>query len=161
ASSMTQVWRNWRTTPKTWRRSFPAGWRLRTWRRSSITSCGMTSEGRWSMSVSPGRVTALWLTLRILAKFGGVAEPTEVIAHACLSPFRGGGLPIQDGYDLARFGGFVAEGDGLCCLTDPGRAALALCDEDEPNQPVRGLLVSTLFLRRPPTWVSYWQGDPN
>jgi hypothetical protein len=110
---------------------------------------------------SLGRVTALWLVLRTLAKFGNRAATTEVISFASRSSLRSGGLPVKDGYRLAIIGDFVREDKNETHVSDLGFTALGLCDEDEPNEEVRRLLVSTIILRRPPAWVAYWQGDPS
>ena len=110
---------------------------------------------------SPGRITALWLVLRTIAKLAHPAATTEVIAFASRSSLRSGGLPVKDGYRLAVIGGFVRQHGNDSNLTDLGLTALGLCGEDEPNGEVRRLLVSTIMLRRPPAWVAYWQGDPS
>jgi hypothetical protein len=110
---------------------------------------------------SLGRITALWLVLRTLAKFGNRGTTTEVISFASRSSLRSGSLPVKDGYRLALVGGFVKQDGFESRVADLGLTALGLCNEDEPNEEVRRLLVSTIILRRPPAWVAYWQGDPS
>jgi hypothetical protein len=110
---------------------------------------------------SLGRITALWLVLRTLSKFGNRAATTEVISFALRSSLRSGSLPVRDGYRLAIMGGFVREEGDETRVADLGFTALGLCDEDEPSEEVRRLLVSTIILRHPPAWVAYWQGDPS
>jgi hypothetical protein len=99
--------------------------------------------------------------LRTLAKFGNHAPASEVISFASRSSLRSGSLPVKDGYRLAIIGGFIREDENELRLADLCVAALGLCEEDEPNDEVRRLLVSTIILRRPPAWVAYWQGDPS
>lgn len=110
--------------------------------------------------LTPGRFTALWVVLRALLHLGERADREELLSFARRSGLRAGGLPISDGYALAAAGGFVVEQDDAVSLSDVGRAALGRCAEEEPTQEVSRFLASVLLLRRPPTWVAYWQGDP-
>ncbi len=114
----------------------------------------MTSIPRFS----PGRFTALWLVLRSVSRLGDGVGKEDLLAFAGRSALRAGGLPISDGYDLAVFGGFLTAGD-QAHLTALGRNALARGQEDEPSPEVLQCFASVLFLRRPPPWVAYWQGD--
>ncbi len=109
---------------------------------------------------TPGRFTALWVVLRSVAKLGGMADREELISFARRDGLRCGGLPIKDGYQLAVLGGFLYEGERVS-ITDLGHEALGRGVEDEPSQEVLRLFSSLLFLRHPPVWVAYWQGDPS
>lgn len=109
---------------------------------------------------TPGRFTALWVILRSVEKLGGTADREELLSFARRDGLRCGGLPIKDGYELAVLGGFLPEGDKVTA-TELGREALGRGAEDEPSQEVLRLFASVLFLRHPPAWVAYWQGDPS
>lgn len=109
--------------------------------------------------LTPGRLTALWLVLRSLARLGGVARADELLALASRSALRCGGLPVRDGLQLAREGEFI-EGTDELVLAPLGEDVLARSNEEEPNTDVLRLFTSVLVLRNPPMWVAYWQGDP-
>lgn len=113
-----------------------------------------------SVRLTPGRLTALWLVLQSLAELGGRAEVSDLRATARRSALRAGGLPVPDGLTLAREGGFVFESAGTCALEPLGERALAMSEEEEPSPDVLRLFITVLFLRRPPTWVAWWQGSP-
>lgn len=110
--------------------------------------------------LTPGRLTALWLVLRSLAKLGGRVDAEELVGFAAKSSLRSGGLPVRDGLRLAVRGRFVHEAPLGVSLTETGNESLRLCAEDEPNSAVRRLFLSVLVLMDPPAWVAYWQGDP-
>lgn len=110
--------------------------------------------------LTPGRLTALWLVLRSLAKLGGRVDAEELVGFAAKSSLRSGGLPVRDGLRLALRGRFVHEAPLGVSLSETGRESLGLCAEDEPNSAVRRLFLSVLVLMDPPAWVAYWQGDP-
>ena len=112
------------------------------------------------LRLTPGRLTALWLVLRSLAKLGRVARRDGLIAIASRSALRSGGLPVRDGLELACRGGFVSGDDDLA-LTSLGDEVLALTAEEEPNSSVLRVFTSVLVLQDPPIWVAYWQGDPS
>jgi hypothetical protein len=116
----------------------------------------MTSMPRFT----PGRFTALWVVLRSVAKLGGTTNRDELISFARRDGLRCGGLPIKDGYQLGVLGGFL-EQKGNVSLTELGHEALRRGDEEEPSEQVLRLFASVLFLRHPPAWVAYWQGDPS
>lgn len=109
--------------------------------------------------ISPGRMTALWVVLRSAARLGDGISEDDLLTFARRSGLRGGGLPIKDGFELARTGGFVS-GVGTVRLTALGHDALSRGDEEEPSQDVLRLFTSVLVLRYPPAWVACWQGDP-
>jgi len=109
---------------------------------------------------TPGRFTALWVVLRSVATLGGTADLDELISFARRDGLRSGGLPIKDGYQLGVLGGFLEQA-GSVSLTDLGYEALRRGDEEEPSEQVLRLFASVLFLRHPPAWVAYWQGDPS
>ncbi len=108
---------------------------------------------------TPGRFTALWVVLRSVEKLGGTADREELLSFARKDGLRCGGLPIKDGYELATLGGFLLEGD-IVTATELGFEALGRGAEDEPSHEVLRLFASVLFLKYPPAWVAYWQGDP-
>ena len=110
--------------------------------------------------ISPGRLTALWVVLRSIVKLGEVISVEELLAFSRRSGLRCGGLPIAEGFALAVHGGFLTTGDPVR-LTGLGREALERGSEEEPTQDVLRLFVSALVLRYPPSWVAYWQGDPD
>lgn len=112
------------------------------------------------MSLSAGRITACWFTLRCLDRLGGRANRADLLSHASRSSLRSGGLPIRDGIRLAVEGGLIDDQPDHLQMNAIGRDALALGVEDEPTPEVRRFLVSRLLLADPPTWVVYWQGDP-
>jgi hypothetical protein len=114
-----------------------------------------------SVRLTRGRLTALWLMLQTLGELGGGAEVSDLRASARRSALRAGGLPISDGLKLAREGGFVFESAGTCALEPLGERALGMSYEEEPPPEVLRLFVTVLFLRRPPTWVAWWQGAPD
>lgn len=109
---------------------------------------------------TPGRFTALWLVLRSVEKLGGTADREELLSFARRDGLRCGGLPIKDGYELAILGGFLLEGDRVTA-TELGCDALGRGSEDEPSPEVLRLFASVMFLKHPPAWVAYWQGDPS
>src|SRR6266704_6802309 len=109
---------------------------------------------------TPGRFTALWVVLRSVAKLGGTAGREEVLAFARRDGLRSGGLPVKDGYHLAVLGGFLRD-DTAVSLTELGCGAVGRSEEEEPPDDVLRLFASVLFLRHPPAWVAYWQGDPS
>ncbi len=109
--------------------------------------------------ISPGRLTAVWVVLRSVEKLGDSVPAEQLLSFARRSGLRCGGLPIEDGFDLALFGGFVAH-DDLVRLTELGREALSRGAEEEPTREVLRLFLSVYLLRRPPAWIAYWQGDP-
>lgn len=109
---------------------------------------------------TPGRFTALWVVLRSLKRLGECVTEDELLAFARRSGLRAGGLPVGDGYALATLGAFIEDRGGRLYLTSLGHEALAHFDDDEPNPGVLRLFASVLFLRHPPAWVAYWQGNP-
>jgi hypothetical protein len=113
-----------------------------------------------SVRLTPGRLTALWLVLQTLRDLGGRAEVSDLRAAARRSGLRAGGLPVPDGLQLAREGGFIVESAGVCVLETLGERALSLSGEEEPPPEVLRLFITVLFLRRPPAWVAWWQGSP-
>lgn len=113
-----------------------------------------------SVSLTAGRVTACWFTLRSLHRLGGQATRSDLLAFASRSSLRSGGLPVRDGIRLATEGGLAEERGDRLHLTETGTAALGLGTEDEPTTTARRFLVTRLLLADPPTWVAYWQGDP-
>ena len=113
-----------------------------------------------SVRLTPGRLTALWLILQTLAELGGRAEVSDLRASARRSALRAGGLPVPDGLKLAQEGGFMSESSGTCVLAPLGERAVTMTDEEEPTPEVLRLFITVLFLRRPPTWVAWWQGSP-
>ena len=82
-----------------------------------------------------GRVTALWLVLRTLAKFGTV--PIQLGRILCIEKLTPKRRPSGEGWlpprDHRRFrpGGRKRES-----VADLGFTALGLCDEDEPSEEV-------------------------
>jgi hypothetical protein len=114
-----------------------------------------------SVSLSVGRITACWFTLRSLERLGGHATREELVAHASRSSLRSGGLPIRDGLRLAIEGGLVETTQDRLNITEIGTSALAITSEDEPSPRARRFLITRLLLADPPPWVAYWQGDPN
>lgn len=115
----------------------------------------MTSIPRFT----PGRFTALWVVLRSLNRLGEGIRDDELLTFARRSGLRAGGLPVADGLTLAIQGDFIEVTDGRVHLTSLGKEALARVDDDEPAPEVLRLFSSVLFLRHPPTWVAYWQGN--
>jgi hypothetical protein len=113
-----------------------------------------------SVRLTPGRLTALWLVLQTLAELGGRAELSDLRATARRSALRAGGLPVPDGLNLAREGGFVFESTGMCVLEPLGERVLAMSDDEEPPPEVLQLFITVLCLRQPPAWVAWWQGSP-
>lgn len=113
-----------------------------------------------SVRLTSGRLTALWLVLQTLAELGGQADLSDLRATARRSALRAGGLPVTDGLNLAREGGFVFESTGTCVLEPLGERVLAMSDQEEPPTEVLRLFITVLFLRQPPTWVAWWQGSP-
>lgn len=111
-------------------------------------------------TISPGRLTALWVVLRSIVKLGEIVSVEELLAFSRRSGLRSGGLPIADGFALAVHGGFLTAGDPAR-LTGLGREALELGSDEEPTQHALRLFASVLVLRHPPPWVAYWQGDPD
>jgi hypothetical protein len=111
--------------------------------------------------LTPGRITALWVILTTLKRFGSRAEREEVRSFASRSSLRSGGLPISEGLELARVGNFVREIGANIELAPLGQDALSQCTDDEPTPAVRRLFLSVLMLKEPPYWVAYWQGDPS
>jgi hypothetical protein len=110
--------------------------------------------------ISPGRLTALWVVLRALHGLGDHGELEELRRHAARTSLRSGGLPIRDGLTLAIAGTFAVRSGDTLTLSPLGREALALGEEDEPNNAARRLFLSVLLLREPPPWVAFWQGQP-
>lgn len=113
-----------------------------------------------SVRISPGRLTALWTVIRTLQKMGGSAQKDELRRMASRTSLRSGGLPIKDGLQLALEGGFIVSRDEELYLDYLGIEAIQLESEDEPGPELLRMFLSILFLRDPPTWVAYWQGDP-
>ena len=109
--------------------------------------------------ISPGRLTAVWVILRSVEKLGDSVAPDQLLPFARRSGLRCGGLPIEDGFDLAVVGGFLVH-DEVVRLTDLGREALSRSTEEEPTREVLRLFLSVYVLRQPPAWIAYWQGDP-
>ena len=109
---------------------------------------------------TPGRFTALWVVLRSAADLGGVVDRQELLSFSRRNGLRCGGLPIKDGFQLAVLGGFLNDGEEVG-ISDLGRVALERSDEEEPSPDVLRLFTSVLFLRYPPAWIAYWQGDPS
>ncbi len=133
-------------------------------RRSSITYSSANDEKRMSRvpPLTPGRLTALWVVLRTLARFGGGAKAGALKALAGRTALRSGGLPIEDGFELGVVGGLLVQnGSESVRLGPTGSEALSLDDEDEPNPEVLRLFLSVFTLADPPAWVAYWQGDPS
>lgn len=112
------------------------------------------------ISLTPGRITALWLVLRSVEKLGGESSRSDLMRVASRSSLRSGGLPISDGLQLGLRGKFVRQSGEHLSLTEFGRGVLALAAEDEPPQEARRVFLSVLLLSDPPPWVAYWQGDP-
>lgn len=111
--------------------------------------------------LSPGRLTATWLVLRVADRLGG-RIPREVLRRdASRSSLRSGGLPISDGMRLAVAGGLLAVIENDVALTGRARRLLTLGSEDEPEQEARQAMASLLLLNDPPPWVAYWQGAPD
>lgn len=104
-------------------------------------------------------MTALWVVLRSADRLGDGITGDELVAFARRSGLRAGGLPIKDGFELARIGGFIG-GTETLRLSKLGRDALSRGSEEEPSQDVLRLFASVLVLRHPPAWVACWQGDP-
>lgn len=109
--------------------------------------------------ISPGRLTAVWVILRSVEKLGDSVPTEQLLLFARRSGLRCGGLPIEDGFDLAVMGGFLAH-DEIVRLTHLGREALSRSTEEEPTREVLRLFLSVYLLRQPPAWIAYWQGDP-
>ena len=109
--------------------------------------------------LSPGRLTALWIVLRTLEQFGGLGPTKEIKTYASRTSLRSGGLPIHDGYELARKGEFIVEDSGAVRIAPLGEEALRIGTEPEPNDAVLQLFLSVLVLRHPPSWVAFWQGN--
>lgn len=114
-----------------------------------------------SVSISPGRITACWFVLRCLERLGGQATRPDLVTVASRSSLRSGGLPIRDGIRLATEGRLIVVHEEDLLLSAEGIDALELGTEDEPTPAARRFLVSRLLLADPPTWVIYWQGDPD
>jgi len=114
---------------------------------------------RPTLRISPGRLTAVWVILRSVEKLGDSVPVQQLLPFARRSGLRCGGLPIEDGFDLAVAGGFLAH-DEIVRLTDLGREALSRSTEEEPTREVLRLFLSVYLLRQPPSWIAYWQGDP-
>lgn len=112
-----------------------------------------------SVRLSPGRLTALWIVLRSLHRLGDSAVIEDLRRTASRTSLRSGGLPVGDGLKLALEGQFLTQQDDRLVISPLGREALDLSNEEEPTDDVRLLFVSSLLLRDPPAWVSFWQGD--
>lgn len=113
-----------------------------------------------TVSLSAGRITACWFTLRCLERLGGSASRSDLLSHASRSSLRSGALPIRDGIRLALEGRLLDQPGEHLQFSSIGLDTLALGTEDEPTPEARRFLVSRLLLADPPTWVVYWQGDP-
>jgi hypothetical protein len=111
-------------------------------------------------ALTPGRVTAAWLVIRTIDKLGDGAPTADVDRYARRSSLRGGGLPVKDGITLTLAGGLATETAGGIALSDLGRRALAMSDSDDPPRAVSEFLTRVLLLARPPSWVAWWQGQP-
>jgi hypothetical protein len=103
----------------------------------------------------------VWVILRSTHKLGDSVPLEQLLLFARRSGLRCGGLPTDDGFELAVAGGFVSLDDEIVRLTDLGKEALARGSEEEPTRAVLRLFMSVYLLRQPPTWVAYWQGDPS
>lgn len=111
-------------------------------------------------ALTPGRVTAAWLVMRTIGKLGDGTPSAEIDRYARRSSLRGGGLPVKDGLGLILAGGLATETAGSLALTDLGRRAVSMSDSDDPPRAVSEFLTRVLLLARPPTWVAWWQGQP-
>jgi hypothetical protein len=113
-----------------------------------------------AIALTPGRVTAAWLVIRTIDKLGGSAPALEIDRYARRSSLRGGGLPVKDGITLVIGGGLATQTGASITLSDLGQRALAMSDSDDPSRAVSEFLTRVLLLARPPSWVAWWQGQP-
>jgi hypothetical protein len=108
--------------------------------------------------ITPGRITSLWLVLRGADKYPGVRRD-EIERIASATSLRGGGLPIDDGIELAEVGGFLEFTTGLSKLSSDGEKIISLSEKEEPTPLViRRIAVLLIEIIRPP-WIAFANPD--
>jgi len=68
---------------------------------------------------------------------------------------RGGGLPINDGFELSKFGGFIITEREKVAITSLGKEITSLWDKEEPNSLVIRKLLLPLVIKIMPPWVAF------
>lgn len=111
-------------------------------------------------TLTAGRITALWGLIRLCGRLEGqTGVPAESLLRlAQQSSMRGGGLPFEDGYQLALSGRFLERSAGMIQLTPTGKSALALNAGDEPSAAATRFITERLLLLEPPSWVPFLGG---
>lgn len=104
--------------------------------------------------ITPGRITALWHVLKVAAKYTKIKK-SDLLQIANNTSLRGGGLPIDDGLDLAIIGGFIKIEIDIFNISSSGHEIVSLWDKDEPNPSVIRKLILPLVLKIMPSWVTF------
>lgn len=104
--------------------------------------------------ITPGRITALWHVLKVAVKYTNIKK-SDLLQIANNTSLRGGGLPIDDGLDLAITGGFIKFELNIFNISSSGREIVSLWDKEEPNPSVIRTLILPLVLKIMPSWVTF------
>ncbi|MBX2990225.1 MAG: DUF3883 domain-containing protein [Bacteroidetes bacterium] len=103
-------------------------------------------------TVSPGRITAVWVILKVAAR-RSVKLKRDLLAVAGNTSLRGGTLPLLDGFELAILAGFLKTDADNVELTERGFAIQSSCNTDEPSQEIIRSILMTLILQLMPRWT--------
>lgn len=108
-------------------------------------------------SITPGRITAVWLVLQVARKYQR-ATRSEIEAIASATSLRGGGLPISEGLALAELIGYLKFLENCPRLSSDGWHLSQLSDSEEPSPLVVREIALLLAKRIRPPWIAF--SDP-
>ena len=104
--------------------------------------------------ISPGKITALWIVLRV-AKKHKLIHKNDLLNIAFNTSLRAAGLPIKDGYELAVICEFIYTENDQVQITSSGKGIVELSEKDEPSLNVIRHILLTITLKYNPPWVTF------
>lgn len=106
------------------------------------------------ITISPGRITALWIVLRTASKYDEITF-SDLFSIAKNTSLRGGGLPIDDGIKIGIAVGFLVLQNDVIKIHSSGQKIVLSWDGEEPNQLILRELLLHLVLKLKPSWLTF------
>jgi hypothetical protein len=104
--------------------------------------------------ISPGRITSTWLTIKVAFSRDNLIR-SDLILIASQTSLRGGDLPIEDGFELAKICGFIEENDKKIKIKKLGKEIALLSVEYEPTLQVFRKILLRVIVKYLPFWTAF------
>ena len=107
-----------------------------------------------NFSISPGRITALWVVLRTTSKHEKISLK-NLSSIAKNTSLRGGGLPIDDGIDIGINAGLLYIKNKTIRIQKNGKDIVDSWDKEEPNKKIIRELLKIIVINSKPPWTTF------